>query len=46
METNHSSETLGTDLERQDLDGIRDEKRSVGDVVESEEDELHGGRRT
>lgn len=35
----HDGETLCTDEERQDLDGVRDEERSIGDGVETVEDE-------
>lgn len=35
----HDSETLGTDEEGQDLDGVGDEEWSVGDSVETVEDE-------
>jgi hypothetical protein len=35
----HRSQTLGADEERQDLDSVRDEERSIGDGVETVEDE-------
>lgn len=38
----HDSETLGTNEERQDLDGVGDEEGRVGDGVETVEDEDEG----
>ena len=35
----HDGESLGTDVEGQNFEGVSDEHRSIGDVVEEVEDE-------